>query len=131
MKEKILIIEDDVNMLYGLEAKFKVEGFNIVTNNGNSVIEEIIDQVKSYQPDYIVLDLILPKIDGFDVISTLASDRETAKIPIIVFTNLSDEDSRSKGLKLGATHYFLKKEFNIDDFVTKIKKIITNRRKIK
>ena len=130
MKEKILIIEDDVNILYGLEAKLNVEGFNIVTNDGNSAMKEVIDQVKSCQPDYIVLDLMLPKINGFDVITALVADQETNKIPIIVFTNLSDEDSKAKGLKLGATHYFVKSEFNIDSFVTKVKKIIDNRKRL-
>ena len=82
------------------------------------------------EPDFIILDLLLPKVDGFDILNELKKDKETANLPVFIFTNLSDEDSKEKGLNLNVAHYFIKSDFSIDDFVEKIIKIIKNREKM-
>ncbi|MFH1522791.1 MAG: response regulator [Patescibacteria group bacterium] len=130
MLKKIFIIEDDVNVLYSLQAKFSLNGFQVKTNSGNSVIQELIDEVKKFKPDYVILDLILPKVDGFEIIKALKTEKETASSHIFVFTNLSDEDSRTRGIDLGAEQYFFKVDFGIDEFVEKVKKIIENKSRI-
>ena len=85
--KKILIIEDDVNLLYGLQAKFRVAGFEVITDEGADETEAM-EKVKVLRPDYIILDIILPKINGFDILSEIKSDPAISKMPIFIFTNL-------------------------------------------
>lgn len=129
--KKILIIEDDANILYGLQAKLSIEGFKVITNNGMDSAEEITRQIKSTMPDLIIQDLILPKTDGFTILKNIKSDSETVNIPIFIFTNLSDSDSRSRGINLGADQYIIKDDISIDELVIKIKKIFANKEKLK
>lgn len=124
--KKILIIEDDANLLYGLQAKFRVAGFKVMIDEGADKIEAM-EKVKVSRPDYIVLDIILPKTDGFNLLAEIKADPAISKIPIFIFTNLSDSDSRRKGEKLGADFYLLKTELNLDEFVAKFQKIIENK----
>lgn len=130
MNQKILIIEDDANILYSLEAKFSVEGFK-VTSLSDGALNEIIDKIRSCRPDYIIMDLILPQVHGHEILAAIKADESISSIPIFVFSDLSDADSRTRGLSLGAERYFIKEEFSIDDFVAKVKKIISNKEKIK
>ena len=126
--KKILIIEDDANLLYGLQAKFRVENFDVITDEGSDKTEAM-EKIKIQKPDYIILDIILPKINGFDMLSEIKADPAISKIPIFIFTNLSDNDSRQKGAELGADFYLIKDELNLDEFVAKFIKIIKNRNK--
>jgi DNA-binding response OmpR family regulator len=128
--KKILIVEDDANLLYGLQAQFRVLGFETIIDQGinkNETIEKII----LLKPDYIILDIILPKMNGLDLLKEIKSKPEISKIPVFIFTNLSDNDSRRQGEKLGAEFYFVKTDFNIDQFINKFVKIINNKEKIK
>ncbi|OGF31206.1 hypothetical protein A3H09_03075 [Candidatus Falkowbacteria bacterium RIFCSPLOWO2_12_FULL_45_13] len=128
--KKILLIEDDANLLYSLQAKFRIEGFEIITDEGLDKIE-IFEKIVSLKPDYIILDIILPKISGHDLLKEIKVSPLMSKIPVFVFTNLSDNDSRQQVMKFGADIYFVKADFTIDEFVAKFKKIISNREKIK
>ncbi|OGF23698.1 hypothetical protein A3H66_03320 [Candidatus Falkowbacteria bacterium RIFCSPLOWO2_02_FULL_45_21] len=128
--KKILLIEDDANLLYSLQAKFRIEGFEIITDEGLDKIE-IFEKIVSLKPDYIILDIILPKISGHDLLKEIKVSPLMSKIPVFVFTNLSDNDSRQQAMKFGADIYFVKADFTIDEFVAKFKKIISNREKIK
>ncbi len=116
--------------MYSLQAKFSADGFKVKTDAGTDDILEIENRIKMYMPDFIILDLILPNFDGFDLLKKLKSLDETKDMPIFVFTNLSDKDSRVRGLDLGADYYFIKDDFSIDELVGKVKKIIENREKI-
>ena len=127
MPKKIYIVEDDANLLYSLQAKFSAEGFQVRTDTGNGHVLEIINRMKMSLPDFVILDLILPNFDGFDLLGAIKKDKETKNIPVFVFTSLSDQDSKSRGLNLGADYYFVKDDFSIDGFVNKVKKIIENR----
>ncbi|MFA4833365.1 MAG: response regulator [Patescibacteria group bacterium] len=131
MAKKIFIIEDDANILSSLQAKFSLEGFQVGTSSGNTEISDLLAGIKKFKPDFIILDLILPAVDGFEVIKAIKADEEISFPPIFIFTNLSDEDSRSRSTNLGIKHYFIKSDFNIDEFISKFKKIIANIEKIK
>jgi len=131
MAKRMFIIEDDANVLSSLQAKFSLEGFQVGTSSGNTEIGDLLNEVKRFKPDFIILDLILPVVDGFDVIKSIKADEEVSFLPIFIFTNLSDEDSRSRSTSLGIKHYFIKSDFNIDEFISKVKKIIANIEKIK
>jgi len=128
--KKIFIIEDDANILSGLQAKFSLIGYLVKTHSGNEKIEIIVSEIKKEMPDFIILDLILPRVDGFELLKLLKKSDEIAGATIFVFTNLSDQDSRGKGLNLGAKYYFLKEELSLDGLVEKVERIIQNREKI-
>lgn len=129
-KKKIFIIEDDANILYGLQAQFSILGYLVETNGGTDEIEYILDHIRLTKPDYIVMDLILPKIDGATLLKVLKSEEGINKSCIFTFTNLSEEDSKKWTKILGSDYYFIKNEFVIDVFVEKVKKIIENREKM-
>lgn len=126
---KIFIIEDDADLLYGLESQFAVDDFEVETSSGEEELEEVLDNLREFSPDYLILDLILPKIDGFEIIKKIKADDELRELQIFIFTDLSDEDSRQRSLHLGADFVFLKEEFDTYEFSEKIKKIINNQEK--
>ena len=126
-RKKLFIIEDDANILYSLRAKFSLDGFQTEVDTGIDEIERILNRIRIFNPDYIILDLILPKVDGFELLAKLKADQQIFKIPVFIFTNLSDEDSKVRGKKLGTDYYFIKNDFTLDEFVDKVKKIIQNR----
>jgi len=128
--KKIFIIEDDANLLYGLEAQFTADEFEVETSTGEEELEEIMDQLQDFNPSYVILDLILPKVDGFEIIKKMKADNELSEKQIFIFTDLSDEDSHQRSLALGADYVFLKDEFDIFEFAEKIKKIIANQEKV-
>jgi DNA-binding response OmpR family regulator len=75
------------------------------------------------------LDLILPKVDGFDIIKKIKADDELNDRQIFIFTDLSDEDSRQRSLTIGADYVFFKDEFDTFEFAEKVKKIVANQDK--
>lgn len=123
---KIYIIEDDADLLYGLESQFAADEFEVGTSAGEDDLDQELEQLREFSPDYLILDLILPKIDGFDIIKRIKSDNELRDLQIFIFTDLSDEDSRQRSLQLGADYVFLKEEFDAYQFAEKVKKIIIN-----
>jgi len=127
--KKIFIVEDDANILYGLESQFTAADLDVEISEANEEIEELMSEIKDYDPDYIILDLILPKIDGFEVIKRIKGDEELSEKEIFIFTDLSDEDSRSRSLELGADYFFFKEEFDTFEFAEKVKKIVANKDK--
>ncbi|MFA6171719.1 MAG: response regulator [Patescibacteria group bacterium] len=131
MPKKIFIVEDDANMLFSLQAKLRVAGFEVIISQGDETEERVVEKVKSFLPDYLILDLVLPQTEGFKILSLLKSSRGLPNLPVFVFTNLSDSESREKAARLGAVQFINKNEFNIDDFIEKIKKIVSNFEKTK
>lgn len=128
MARKIFIIEDDANMLSSLKAKLSVDGFKVEVDSGTEELEVILNKLKIFSPEFIILDLVLPKVDGFSILQKLKADVNFSHIPVFVFTNLSDSDTKSRSSELGADFYFIKDELSLDDFINKIKKIIENKR---
>lgn len=115
---KILIVEDEKVLSMVLEEKFKDEGFDTkVAADG----EEAITFAASFSPDIILLDLILPKKDGFEVLKELKSDPKLQDITVIVLSNLGEDDEIKKALSLGATDYFVKVQHPMSEIVEKVK----------
>jgi len=127
--KKIFIIEDDADLLYGLEAQFTSDEFIVEIATGEEEIEEILTQLREFDPAYVILDLILPKIDGFEIIKKMKADDELNDRQIFIFTDVSDEDSRQRSLELGADYFFFKEDFDTFQFAEKVKKIIANQEK--
>ncbi len=83
-----------------------------------------LNLAKEQKPDLILLDLILPKINGFDVLKNLKADKETKEIPVIVLTNLEGIEDVERVLSLGATTYLVKTQYEIEEVLGKIKKAL-------
>jgi DNA-binding response OmpR family regulator len=122
-EKKVLIVEDDALLANALSGKFLVEKFQVlVADNGLKVV----DAVKSFSPDIILLDLIIPGIDGFAVLKQLKADPKTAKIPVAVISNLGDAGDVKATKALGADEYFIKSNTELQ----KIVKYVKNKLKI-
>ena len=120
-KSKVLLIEDDT-FLSGLYAtKFSMEGFEVYSATDG---EAGLKLAREKMPDVIILDIILPVKDGFEVLSELKKDSATSPIPIILLTNLSQKEDAEKGLKQGAVDYLIKAHFMPSEVVDKVKKYI-------
>ncbi len=105
MRKKILIVDDNSELLELLRLGLKEAGFTVATaTNGFDALEK----ARSLTPDVIVLDLVLPELDGFAACETLKTAAETAHIPIIVLTGLTSEFTRFAGLEAGADEYVMK-----------------------
>lgn len=102
--EKILIIDDNMISLSSLELSLRSEYEVITTRDGRNALK----LAKEYSPTIILLDVVMPVMDGFEVLETLKSSPETASIPVIFITSLSDPDNEEIGLKLGASDYIYK-----------------------
>ena len=118
---KILIIEDDA-FLQGLEvSKLKKENYEIITaSSGEEAMKKILEPGIAL----ILLDLVLPNFDGFEILKTIKETEATKNIPVIVFSNLSEEADVKKAEALGATEYMVKSNFTLDELVEKVKSII-------
>jgi len=121
MQKKILIIEDDIILRELVSKKLSSENFDILTaTDGESGFEAA--QVK--RPDLILLDIILPRMDGFEVLRKLKEDATLSAIPVIMISNLSQKQDIEKSLKLGAVDYIIKALFTSEEVIDKIKKIL-------
>lgn len=129
MTKRIFIIEDDTNILYALEAQFAAEDFVVETSNGEEEPEELFNRLRKFSPDFIVLDVILPTSDGFDVLKKIKEDDELNEARIFVFTDISDEDNKQRSLQMGADYFFFKEDFDTYEFVEKVKNIVSNSNK--
>ena len=108
MARTILIIEDDKFLRELVIQKLIKEGYETSEAVDG---EEGIKKIKEEKPDLILLDLILPGIDGFEVLSKMREDPALAQIPVIILSNLGQKDDVEKGLKMGAVDYLIKAHF--------------------
>ncbi len=121
--KKIFIIEDDVDILSGLNSIFTSNDYEVETNDSMEELEDIIKKIERFQPDIVVLDIVLPKLDGLEIIKKIKENDKINNSEIFIFTDLSDEDSKSRSVGLGANYYFLKSEFDIYTFSNKVMRI--------
>ena len=119
-KEKILIIEDEKDIVKMLDYNLKKEGFKALSaNNG----EDGLDIARKENPDLILLDLMLPEMDGLEVCKAVKNDTKTAHIPIIILTAKAQEADKIVGLELGADDY-MTKPFSPRELIARIKAVL-------
>ncbi len=118
---KILIIEDDPVFQHTLGEFLRAEGFKVFSAVDG---EEGIKETQKQSPDLILLDIILPKKDGYEVIAELKKDPAAKNIPIVLLTNLGGVQDVEKALGLGATTYLVKSDYKLEEVVGKIKEIL-------
>lgn len=120
-KTNVLLVEDDVFLAGIYQKKFEMEGYKIfVADNG----EKGLADAKKRKPDIILLDILLPKLDGFAVLDKLKQDPTTKDIPVILLTNLGQKDDVEKGLEAGAADYLIKAHFKPSEVVDKVRKVL-------
>jgi DNA-binding response OmpR family regulator len=120
-KVKILLVEDDPFLLSMYTTKFELEGFEVVTAEDG---EKGLKLAAKENAGIILLDILLPKMDGFEVLKELKKNQATKDIPVILLTNLSQRDDVEQGLSMGAADYLIKAHFMPSEVVEKIKKIL-------
>lgn len=121
IKGKILIIEDDRYISKMYQLKLSLEGYEVqVAENGR----EGADKIKEMMPDIILLDILMPELDGFEVLKIAKSDEATKKIPVLIMSNLGQEDHIQKGMQMGAVGYIVKSQYTPSKVVEKIKETI-------
>jgi DNA-binding response OmpR family regulator len=118
---KILIIEDDISMLNMYQKLFNYEGFTtIISEDGEKGVKAAVEQ----NPDVVLLDIMMPKKSGFQVLEDLKKDEKTKNIPVILLTNLSSESVITEAFSLGAVGYLVKSQTPNDQIVAEVKKYI-------
>ncbi len=122
-KKKILVIEDETVMRESLEDILKSNDYAVETASDG---EEGIELIKSFSPDLILLDIILPKKDGFEVLQSLKTEEDGGKIsiPVVLLTNIGGMESVQKALDLGATTYLVKADYQLNEILEKVKEIL-------
>jgi len=120
---KILIAEDEPTLNRALSEFLTEEGFEVLAVFDG---EEAVSQAKAKKPDLILLDIILPKKDGYEVLDDLKADEKTKKIPIILLTNLESAENIQKAFDKGAKTYLVKSNYKLEEVVNKIKETLKN-----
>lgn len=119
-KTIIAVIEDDPILSKIIKESLDEEGYEVViAYNG----EEGLKIIRQYKPAVILLDILMPHKNGFEVLEVLKNDPEVSKIPVIVLTMLNADDNLQKAMELGATDYIVKSQHAIEEVVEKVKNI--------
>lgn len=121
MAKKILIIEDDKFLRELIARKLANEGYETSEAVDG---EEGLKKLKDEKPDLVLLDLILPGIDGFEVLSKMKEDSSLSQIPVLILSNLGQKDEVEKGLNLGAVDFLIKAHFTPGEVIERIKYIL-------
>lgn len=118
---KILLVEDDSLIVKIYSTRLKADGFTIISaDNG----EDGLTVAEKEFPDLILLDVMMPKVDGFTVLQKLRENPKFRQTPIIVYSNLGQESEMQKAIQMGATEFIVKANISPTELVTKIKSYI-------
>lgn len=119
--KKILILEDEEELLNLLQKKLIQEGFEVLTAKDG---EEGLAKIRSNKPDLILLDIVMPKLDGFEVLEAMAKDESIKGMPVIIISNSGQPVEINRAMELGAKDYLIKVDFTPQDVLEKVKKQI-------
>lgn len=120
---KLLIVEDDFSLRDIYSARLVAEGYDVVTASDG---EEALAVAVREHPDLIILDVMMPKISGFDVLDILRSTPDTKKTKVIMMTALSQDSDRQRGEALGVDKYLVKSQVTLEDVVVAAKQALDN-----
>ncbi len=115
-KKKILVVEDEADLVKAIELRLTKEGFDVITSPDG---EDALKKARTEKPDLLILDLMLPKIDGYKVCRLLKFDQKYKNVPVIMLTARVGERDRNLGMEMGADEY-ITKPFDWGDLLTKI-----------
>ncbi|MDD5590185.1 MAG: response regulator [Candidatus Portnoybacteria bacterium] len=121
MSKVILFVEDEPTLQKTLGRVLEKEGYEVQSAlDGQSGLA----LVKRIKPSLVLLDLILPKMDGFEVLQKIKADPEIKSIPVIVLTNLESSQDIEKALSLGANNYLVKANYELDEVIGRVKELV-------
>lgn len=121
---KILFVDDDNFLRKVYEAELKEKNFDVILAQDG---EEGLEKAQLEDPDLIILDMIMPKKSGFEVLTELQRNQKTRNIPVIILSNLGQEDDKKKGIDLGAVDYLIKDNITLGILVDKINQYLNSR----
>lgn len=121
MPTKIVVVEDDKFLRELIVQKLTREGYQAV---GAVDGEDGVEKISAEKPDLVLLDLILPGMDGFEVLANIKEKEELKDIPVIILSNLGQRDDVERGLKLGAIDFMIKAHFTPTEIIAKIQRVI-------
>ena len=119
---KVVVADDDRMFRKAAETTLRRQGYSVSTASDG---EEALQLIRSEQPDIIVLDLIMPKLQGFDILQILKQDTLTSDIPVIVLSSLTQEQDKQEALDLGAVAYFNKSTLSLGELVNQVERTLT------
>jgi DNA-binding response OmpR family regulator len=120
-KKMILLVEDDAFVSDIYQTKISSEGFDMmVAENGLEAIKRLEEKI----PDLILLDIVMPYMDGIDTLKKIKAEEKWKKIPIILLTNLSEKDKIKEALEIGATDYLIKSHFTPSEVISKVNMVL-------
>lgn len=118
VKKRILLVEDDESLAAVYRSRLEMEGFDVnEVHNGEDALSSAVD----YKPDLILLDAMMPKISGFDVLDILKNTPETMNVRIIMLTALSQQKDKDRAESLGADDYLVKSQVVIGDVIDRVR----------
>lgn len=118
---KVLLVEDDVNLREIYAARLSAEGYNVVVaSNGEEALAKSVKE----KPDLILLDVMMPRISGFDVLDIIRSTPAIKRTKVVMLTALSQSIDKARGEKLGVDRYLIKSQITLEDVVDTVKSII-------
>jgi len=118
--KKILIVEDDTYLANAYRVKLTKAGFEVKNVFDG---EEAISILQTFTPDIILLDIVMPKKDGFTTLEEIKANEKWKNIPVILASNLGQKEDREKGISLGAVEFFTKTDFTLNNLIEKINSI--------
>ncbi|TSA46017.1 response regulator [bacterium] len=123
-KQKILVVEDEEILLTALKEELLSGGYEV---EGAADGIEGLEKTKTFRPELILLDLVMPKMDGMEMLQKLKADSEIRDIPVVILTNLSDYERISEALSLGAMDYLVKANYKLEDLLEKVKTVLSRK----
>jgi DNA-binding response OmpR family regulator len=117
----VMVVEDDLFLSQLLSNRLSREGLNVIRAGDG---EEALNILKDTKPDLILLDLILPKKSGFEVMEEIQKNPLLKKAPVVIISNLGQDDDISRGKQLGAVEYYVKAKISIEDLVVKVQELL-------
>ena len=118
-KKRVLIVEDEKSLLEAMKIEAEMQNLDIITA---STGETGVEVARKEKPDLILLDLLLPAMDGFTVLEKLKKDESTKAIPVFILSNLGQKGDKEQGLKMGAEEYIIKATTSIEEIINRAKK---------
>lgn len=119
--KKILVVEDDTYLANAYRVKLTKAGFEVKSAYDG---DEALAVLQTFVPDLIVLDIVMPKKDGFATLAEIKANEKWKNIPVILATNLGQKEDKEKGIQLGASAFITKTDLSLNDLIQKIQSIL-------
>ncbi len=122
--KKILVVDDDAYLSNAYRVKFTKAGFEVKNAYDG---DEAINMLQVFTPDVILLDIVMPRKDGFTTLQEIKANEQWKNIPVILASNLGQKEDKEKGMKLGAYDFFIKTDFTLNNLIETINNVIQTR----